>query len=421
MSQQLDPVRDVGRLAALAELNLLDSPPEEPFDRLAELAATILAAPIALVSLVDRDRQFFVSCPGLPEPWRTARETPLSHSFCQHAVRTGEPLIIDDARRDPKFAENSAVDELGVIAYAGIPLITSSGFVLGSFCVIDHQPRRWDAREVKILSDLAASVITEIELRGALLREQAARQKAETATEEAQRASEALQIVDRRKTQFLATLAHELRNPLSAINSGVALVDMCEGEELREIQNVMKRQIHQITRLVDDLLDVARIAEGKIQLSRRRVDLRQVVDDAAETVRSMVVEKGHRLRVDCPPSSMAVDADHQRLVQVFCNLLTNACRYTPKGGRIEIRATQSERGVEVAVVDNGVGIPAPKLPKIFDMFNQVEEAGGKKRGGLGIGLTLVRRLVELHGGHVVASSDGADQGAEFRVHLPAAE
>lgn len=420
MPEQLDAVSDAERLAALAELNLLDSPREAPFDRLAELAAAILSTPVALVSLVDRDRQFFVSCPGLPEPWQTRRETPLSHSFCQHAVRTGEPIVISDARREPEFADNRAIEDLNVIAYAGIPLTTSTGYVLGSFCVIDHEPREWDTREIEILRSLAASVVTEIELRGALLREQAARRNAETATAAAEQATEQLQVVDRRKTQFLATLAHELRNPLSAISSGVALVDMAEGAELREVQTLMKSQVDQMTRLVDDLMDVARITEGKIQLSKKRVDVWQVVEDSAATARPMVEEANHQLAVDCPQSMLHVDADHQRLVQVFGNLLANACRYTPRGGQIEIRARAGDEGVEVVVADNGIGIPAAKLPKIFDMFAQVDGGGGR-RGGLGIGLTLVQRIVELHGGRVVAVSDGENQGSQFCVYLPSAE
>ena len=158
------------RLAALHDTALLDSPSEEAFDRLTRLATRLLHVPVALVSLVDADRQFFKSCIGLPEPWASARETPLSHSFCQHAVQRASPLVIEDAREHPLVRDNLAIPDLGVVAYAGIPLATGDGLVLGSFCVIDHVPRRWTDDELATLHDLAAAVATAIELR-ALTRE----------------------------------------------------------------------------------------------------------------------------------------------------------------------------------------------------------------------------------------------------------
>lgn len=157
-------VRDAARLAALRHTALLDTPAEEAFDRLTRLATKILHAPTALVSLVDEDRQFFKSCVGLPEPWASQRETPLSHSFCQHTIASGEPLVITDAREHPLVHQNLAIRDLNVVAYAGIPLITSDGESLGSFCVIDSQPRVWTAAEIEILNELAASVIAEIDL-----------------------------------------------------------------------------------------------------------------------------------------------------------------------------------------------------------------------------------------------------------------
>jgi PAS domain S-box-containing protein len=161
----LPPVRDPERLAALARTALLDSPPEESFDRLARLASRLLGARIALVSLVAEDRQFFTSCFGLAEPWATRRELPLSHSFCRHALDSAEPLILDDAREHPLFRDNPAITALGVIAYAGIPLVTADGHALGSFCVLDTRPRHWTAEQIEVLTELAASAMTEIRLR----------------------------------------------------------------------------------------------------------------------------------------------------------------------------------------------------------------------------------------------------------------
>jgi GAF domain-containing protein len=160
-----EALAEPGRLAALRSADLLDSPPEESFDRLARLAAKVVNAPVALVTAVDRDRQYFKSCLGLPEPWATRRETPLSHSFCQHAVAAREPVIVSDARKDERLVANLAIKDLGVIAYLGVPLITREGHAVGTLCVIDHEPRTWKAAEIELIKDLAAAVVTEIALR----------------------------------------------------------------------------------------------------------------------------------------------------------------------------------------------------------------------------------------------------------------
>jgi hypothetical protein len=160
-------VHDAARLAELRRLKLLDTPPDGPYDRLTRLAAKLLNAPIALVSLVDEDRQFFKSCVGLDEPWHSERQTPLSHSFCQHALEAHEPLIIEDARAHPLVRDNPAINDLGVVAYAGVPLVAAGGHALGTLCVIDHRPRAWTHDQIATLVDLAASVTTQIDLHAA--------------------------------------------------------------------------------------------------------------------------------------------------------------------------------------------------------------------------------------------------------------
>jgi GAF domain-containing protein len=157
-------VEDQGRLDALHATGLVDTDATPSFDRLARLAAHVLQAPVALVSLVDSDRQFFKSCLGLPEPWASQRESPLTHSFCQHAVASREPLLVADAREHPVLRDNLAIRDMGVVAYAGIPLIDGDGHALGTLCVIDSQPRHWTSRQVTLLGDIAASVVTEISL-----------------------------------------------------------------------------------------------------------------------------------------------------------------------------------------------------------------------------------------------------------------
>jgi len=156
---------DPARLAALHEADLLDTPAEPSFDRLTRLAATVVSAPVALVSAVDRDRQFFKSCIGLPEPWASDRETPLSHSFCQHVVTEREPVVVTDAREDERLLDNLAIRDLGVIAYLGVPLFADNGEAIGTLCVIDHEPRIWKSDEISLIKDVAAAVVTEIKLR----------------------------------------------------------------------------------------------------------------------------------------------------------------------------------------------------------------------------------------------------------------
>ena len=173
MSDLLEIVHNLNRLATLGRTGLLDTPAEEPFDRLTRLATRLLKTPVALVSLVDRDRQFFKSAIGLPEPWQTRRETPLTHSFCKHVVALHEPLVIPDTRKDPVYRDHPGVRELKVVAYAGIPL-TMSGFALGSFCVIDDEPRTWSYDEIQTLRDLAECAMREIDLRTRLREVEAA-------------------------------------------------------------------------------------------------------------------------------------------------------------------------------------------------------------------------------------------------------
>jgi hypothetical protein len=163
----LAPIRDPDRLRAVRAAHILGTPPEDSFDRLAGLAARVLNAPVALISIVDEERQFFKSCLGLAEPWATSRQSPLSHSFCQHAVAAREPLIVADARKHPVLLDNAAIRDMGVIAYAGAPLLAFDGHALGTLCVIDHEPRVWTSDQVEILRDLASAVVTEIELRTA--------------------------------------------------------------------------------------------------------------------------------------------------------------------------------------------------------------------------------------------------------------
>jgi len=226
---------------------------------------------------------------------------------------------------------------------------------------------------------------------------------------------------DRRKDEFLATLAHELRNPLAPIRNSLSLLRLSgTAEPPRQVWEMMDRQVDHMVRLVDDLMEVSRITRGKIELRRSVLDLADVIAAAVETSRPLIESAHHQLSITLPPERLYVDADSVRLAQVFSNLLNNAVRYTDPGGRIGIAAQRDDGNAVITVSDTGIGIAPEALPQVFDMFVQGHARDRRAQSGLGIGLTLVRSLVEMHGGSVRARSAGADRGSEFVVRLPLA-
>ncbi len=233
---------------------------------------------------------------------------------------------------------------------------------------------------------------------------------------------EALRRADRRKDEFLAVLAHELRNPLAPIASGLELLRAAErGPKVTErVLAILDRQTRLLVRLVDDLLDLSRITRGRIELRRRRVTLGQVIESAVETSRPAFDEAAQTLEVDLPAEPVVLDADPTRLAQVFANLLDNAARYSPPGSRVRLAAERRNGDVEVTVADSGAGLEPAMVERIFDVFVQGNEERHSTRSGLGIGLTLVRSLAELHGGRVEARSEGPGLGSELIVRLPVA-
>jgi len=230
---------------------------------------------------------------------------------------------------------------------------------------------------------------------------------------------EDLRTADRRKTEFLATLAHELRNPLAPISSALALLQRGPDPQTAQgYQAMMRRQVDHMVRLVDDLMEVSRITQGKLQLHCVPLPLQPVVTDAIEFSRPLLDRAGHVLTVRMDATPLPVSVDAVRITQVVSNLLNNAAKYTPRGGRVAVRVWRDGDAARIAVSDNGMGLTAALLERIFDMFVQGSGAGGATQGGLGIGLTLVKALVELHGGGVAATSAGVGQGSTFTVTLP---
>ncbi|MBX6312346.1 MAG: response regulator [Isosphaeraceae bacterium] len=241
--------------------------------------------------------------------------------------------------------------------------------------------------------------------------------------EERQRAEEALKEADRRKDEFLAMLAHELRNPVSAISTAVQVSRQTgtTDDDFQWSKEVIDRQVRHLTRLIDDLLDISRITRGKIQLHKAVISLTPVVQSAVEATRHLIEGRHHGLTVSLEPGPLYLEADPTRVEQIIVNLLTNAAKYTERGGRIELAARHEGPEIVITVRDTGIGIPPEMLSRVFDMFTQVERSLVRSEGGLGIGLTLVRELARMHGGSVTAASAGLGQGSEFTVRLPAAQ
>ncbi len=233
--------------------------------------------------------------------------------------------------------------------------------------------------------------------------------------------AEELQEANRRKNEFLATLAHELRNPLAPILNGLQILKMTggQGEAAERARTMMDRQLRQMVRLIDDLLDLSRVSRGRIELRRERVDIALAVQSALEASRPLIEAAGHELRMRVPNGELFVYADLTRLSQVFSNLLNNASKYTERGGRIELDVTRTaDDQAHVCVSDTGIGIEKPLLPKVFDIFMQVDHSLQKSAGGLGIGLSIARQLIELHGGRIEARSEGLNKGSQFHIWLP---
>ena len=236
-------------------------------------------------------------------------------------------------------------------------------------------------------------------------------------------AEKTLQETDQKKDQFLAILAHELRNPLVPIRNGLQILNLAGNDPIiaENTRSIMDQALDQLVRLVDDLLDVSRITTGKLKLRKERVELAAVVQSAVEATRPLIEEQEQHLSVRLPPTSILLDADPIRLAQVFSNLLNNAAKYSEQGGHITLSAETDEDKVVVRVMDRGIGISADHLPRIFQLFAQVETASARSQGGLGIGLSLVRGLVEMHGGTIEARSEGPGRGSELIVRLPQAK
>jgi signal transduction histidine kinase len=402
-----DIVQNPGRLASLRATGLLDAPTDAAFDRLTRLASRLLNAPLSTVTLVDSDRQFYMSCVGVPEPLATARTTPLEFSFCKHTVVLGKPLIVPDTREHPVVGQNPAIEQFGVTAYAGIPLLTADGHAIGTLCVMDYVVRHWTDDDVLNLTDLAASVSTEIELRMDL---------AERARVEAE-----LHHTVRMRDEVLAIVSHDLRNPVHTIQlSAQFLLDQLPADDgplpVRRQLDIVRRTAGQMDRMIGDLLDAASIAAGHLSMEQREVHASDVLRGACEMLRPIVEEKEIRFACVDDGDSGHLRADPDRVMQVLGNLAGNAVKFTPRGGGITLGLRVEDGFAVFSVADTGQGISPEQLPHVFEQFWQARRAG---RQGTGLGLTIAHGIVAAHGGRIGVEST-VGEGSTFWFTLPLA-
>jgi signal transduction histidine kinase/ActR/RegA family two-component response regulator len=322
------------------------------------------------------------------------------------AAKAGQIIAIADVRTDERTVHLvQAHSDLGVCAFVITPLLRD-GIWVSALVVASSEPHEWTEREITLVNIVAERTWLAVErLRlDNILRESDA----------------ALRDADRRKDEFLATLAHELRNPLSLIRN-VNTLQRTPGTPIADPgwgQDIIERQVNYLTRLTDDLFDVSRITRDKLALHKEVVNLADVIRAAVESSRPLIDQRQHELTVTVSQDSIYVEADRVRLTQVFMNLLNNAAKYTPNPGHIWVNVEQAGDTVIVRVKDTGIGIAPENLPHVFELFYQVDRSFTRAEGGLGLGLTLVHRLVEMHGGKVEVRSDGVNRGSEFTVHLP---
>jgi signal transduction histidine kinase/PAS domain-containing protein/ActR/RegA family two-component response regulator len=315
------------------------------------------------------------------------------------AMRNGNVLVIRNVDRELSRSDGAdTFNAIGVKAIICCPLVKGDQLV-AMMAVHNVAPRDWSSEDVALVQEVAERSWAHVER---------------------VRSMEALREADQRKTEFLAALAHELRNPLAPIQTGLDILRIAAADQaaLEKTRSMMERQLRHLVHLVDDLLDVARISRGKIELRKENVELRHIVTSAIEASLPFIEAGRHDFSVRIPDDPVLLNVDPTRISQVISNLLNNAAKYTPAGGKVSLTAQQNAQEVEITVKDTGVGIPQSRLSDVFEMFSQVGESTGRAQGGLGIGLTIVSTLVQLHGGTITVASDGPGKGSDFIVRLP---
>ncbi len=387
------PSDETSRLEALKALDILDTPPEEGFDRITRLASNLLGTPIALVSLVDHDRQWFKSKVGIE-----ASQTPRDHAFCAYTVLEPTPLIVEDALSDPRFQSNPLVTkDPNIRFYAGAPLTLESGHSVGAFCVIDRVPRRLTSQQQAMLVDITGIAVDQLRLRRKLIEVDETRRQ--------------LERVNADLSMFNHAIAHDLGGPLRHVRafSELLLEEGGLAQEPRTIAERIERAAKKASAMVEAMSQLSRL-EGAAERSKQSVDLPTLLDDVLEEIAPPANAEIERVL-----EARQVRAHPAYLRQILLNLVSNALKHGAQPPRIRIEAALEGDTLEVRVSDDGPGIPPKDRERVFRPFFR---RGGASVAGLGFGLALVARLVELHGGTVGFEDPPGDLGgASVRFSL----
>jgi signal transduction histidine kinase/ActR/RegA family two-component response regulator len=397
---------DMERLYSLSTLLLEQDGLTSVLDVVIKTTIELLDADRGTVQLYDENRGILriVASVGFDRGFLDHFKTveAADNSVCALALKLGQRVVAEDLATHPNFTELAPVaDRFGFRAVQSTPLRGSNGRIVGVLSTHWSQPHRPSERELRLLDLYAQHAARHIELK---------------------LAEEALLEADRRKDQFLAMLSHELRNPLTPITSALHLlrIELDDPALQRELMGLLDRQVGTLTRLVDDLLDVSRVTAGRIQLRQAHIELNALVQSTADSFRPQMESRQHQFLVALAEHPLWVKGDATRLEQVVVNLLANAAKFSPNGSQVWL-TTEEERGESIVRVrDSGMGIEPDMLPKVFELFSQGERELDQSQHGLGIGLALVKSLVEMHGGTVTAASEGLGRGSEFMVRLPTA-
>lgn len=375
------PDNEIERIRKLEELKILDTLEEQAYDDLTLLAAQICDTPIALVSLVDRDRQWFKSHHGLD-----ARETPRDIAFCSHAILSDDIFVIDDASKDERFHDNPlATDKPNVIFYAGVPLVMNDKLRLGTLCVIDNKPRSISEDQKTALKALARQVVSQLELR-LRVRE--------------------LETLDSDKNEFFSMVNHELRTPLTSISGSISLLLNNQIGELNNKQQTMMeitaRNSERLLNIINDILMNSALEAGKLQIIKKPQNVIELVEKAVELNEPYCDKCCCKLvfKYDKSDSNKMIDCDESRLLQVLTNLISNAAKVSKDNDNIEISLVSDSDKVRIEVTDHGHGIPKDQEKFIFQKFKQIETSDHLKLPGTGLGLMISKQIIELHGGTI---------------------
>lgn len=381
------------RLRLLHQTGLLEG--RHPrLDRLTRLASKVLSVPVVLVSLVDIDRQVFASQNGLGEPWASAGQTPLSHSFCQYVVTDGEPLIVSDSRKDARLTDNLAIPDLKVIAYAGYPIISGKQ-VLGSFCAIKSEPHEWLPLELELLEEFAESVSDQIELR--------------LDYEDLKLTTENLAVANQELENLADILAHDLNSPLRGIRGTLYLLDdVLEDklpEDAKELMAEVGNSAARMSKLIDALSDFSNTIQASVTADW--VDLNSVLKDVEQDLGAQLVQSGARIEVADLGTTFGITP---LLRQLFQNLIANAIKFQPSGQQPLIQVGRDPNTGAYYVKDNGLGIKQNSQERIFGIYKRGHTKG--QYSGLGLGLAICSRVVSKHNGRIWVESK-TDQGSTF--------